>query len=66
MELHIVVSIFVPKCTEGYNGLFTEKTILFQGSRGGPTFSSGGGGGPASSRGEGGPNTYFYRTQYSL
>ena len=26
----------------------------------------GGGGGPASSRGEGGPNTYFYRTQYNL
>ena len=29
----------------GSNGFITEKTILFQGSRGGPTFSSGGGGG---------------------
>ena len=28
----------------GYNGFITEKTIFFQGSRGGPTFSSGGGG----------------------
>ena len=29
----------------GSNGFITEKTILFQVSRGGPTFSSGGGGG---------------------
>ena len=29
----------------GSNGFITEKTILFQGSRGGPTFSRGGGGG---------------------
>ena len=29
----------------GSNGFITEKTILFQGSRGGPAFSSGGGGG---------------------
>ena len=27
------------------NGFITEKTMLFQGSRGGPTFSGGGGGG---------------------
>ena len=27
----------------GSNGFITEKTILFQGSRGGPTFSRGGG-----------------------
>ena len=31
--------------TEGSNGFITEKTRLFQGSRGGPTFSVGGGGG---------------------
>ena len=30
--------------TEGSNGFITEKTILFQGYRGGPTFSRGGGG----------------------
>ena len=35
---------------KGSNGFITEKTILFQGSRGGPTFS-GGRGGPASSGG---------------
>ena len=29
----------------GSNGFISEKTILFQGSRGGPTFSRGGGGG---------------------
>ena len=34
----------------GSNGFITEKTILFQGSRGGPTFSRGGGGGPTFSR----------------
>ena len=28
----------------GSNGFITEKSILFQGSRGGPTFSGGGGG----------------------
>ena len=30
--------------TEGIQGFITEKTILYQGSRGGPTFSRGGGG----------------------
>ena len=30
---------------EGSNGFITEKTIYFQGSRGGPTFSRGEGGG---------------------
>ena len=31
--------------TEGVQLFITEKTILFQGPRGGPTFSGGGGGG---------------------
>ena len=39
--------------TEGVQWFITEKTILFQGSRGSPTFSGGGGGGPASSGGGG-------------
>ena len=34
-----------------------EKTIIFQGSRGGSTFSGGGGGSPTFSRG-GGPIAY--------
>ena len=39
--------------TEGSSGFITKKTVLFQGSRGGPTFSR---------RGEGGgPNANFYR-----
>ena len=38
--------------TEGSNGFIAEKTLLFQGSRGDPTFYSGGGGGPTFSRGE--------------
>ena len=33
-------------------------SIIFQGSRGGPTFSRGGGGGPTISRGGGGPIAY--------
>ena len=37
--------------------LLPVKTILFQGSRGGPTFSRGRGGGP---------NAYFYRNPYNL
>ena len=37
----------------GSNGFITEKTILFQGSRGCPTLSGGGGGG-------GGLNANFY------
>ena len=49
--------------TKGSNGFITEKTILFQGSRGGPTFSKGskifrGGGG--------GPNANFYRYPYNF
>ena len=37
-----------------------KETIIFQGSRGGPTFSrgGGGGGGPTFSRGGGGPIAY--------
>ena len=50
----------------GYNGFITEKTIFFQGSRGGPTFSSGGGGPAFSRRGRGGPNTIFYKKTYKL
>ena len=37
-----------------------RKTILFQGSRGGPTFSRGGGG-VQFFPGVGGPNANFYR-----
>ena len=48
--------------TEGANSFITEKTILFQGSRGGPTFSRGGGG-PTFSRGD--PNANFYRNPYN-
>ena len=36
---------FTDSLIRGRNGFITEKTILFQGSRGGPTFSRGGGGG---------------------
>ena len=39
----------------GSNGFITEKTVLFQGSRGGPTFSRGGGG-----------SKCFYRNPYNL
>ena len=46
----LVLSLFY-NLQRGSNGLFTEKTILFQGSRGGPTFSKGGG--PTFSRGGG-------------
>ena len=45
--------------TEGVEGFMTEKTILFQGSRGGPTFPLVGGGG-------GGANANFYRIPYNL
>ena len=44
----------------GSNGFMTEKTILFQGSRGGPTFSRG------SNFFQGGPNANFYRNPYNL
>ena len=43
MELH-VFNICTQKYRRGSNGFITEKTILFQGSRGGPTFSRGEGG----------------------
>ena len=38
----LVLNLFY-SLQEGSNGFVTEKTILFQGSRGGPTFSGGGG-----------------------
>ena len=42
----LVLNLFY-SLQRGSNGLITEKTILFQGSRGGPTFP----GGPTFSRG---------------
>ena len=45
----------------GSNGFITEKNILFQGSRGGPTFSRGGGGGGSNFLQGGGPNANFSR-----
>ena len=53
--------------TEGVKWFYYRETILFQGSRGGPTFTRGGvqlfprGGG-----GGGGPNANFYRNPYNL
>ena len=46
----------------------TEQTILFQGSRGDPTFSRGGGSNffPEGGGGGGGPNANFYRNPYNL
>ena len=42
--------------------IFKRKTIFFQGSRGGPTFSGGGGGWKGSNFFQGvGPNGNFYR-----
>ena len=38
----LVLNLFY-SLQRGSNGLFTEKTLLFQGSRGGPTFFGGGG-----------------------
>ena len=49
--------------TEGVQWFITEKTI-FQGSRGGPTFSRGGGGSNFF-HGGGGPNATFYRNPYN-
>ena len=39
----LVLNLFY-SLQRGFNGFITEKTILFQGSRGDPTFSRGGGG----------------------
>ena len=47
----------------GSNDFITEKTILFQGSRGGPTFSMGSN---FFARGGGGPNASFYRNPYNV
>ena len=53
--------------TNGFITFITEKTILFQGSRGGPTFSVGGGGVQLfPGGGGGGPNANFYRNPYNL
>ena len=49
--------------TEGVQWFITEKTILFQGSREGPTFSGGGGGPTFFQRG---PNANFYRNPYNF
>ena len=48
----------------GSNGFISVKTILFQGSIGGPAFSRGGG--ATFSRGGGGPNANFYRNPYDF
>ena len=59
----LVINLFY-SLERGSNGFITEKTILFQGSRGGPTFSGVGVGGATFSRGGGwggGSNAYFYR-----
>ena len=45
---------------KGSNGYITEKTIFFQGARGGPTFSRG------SNDFWRGPNAHFYRNPYNL
>ena len=47
---------FILQFTEGYNGFITERTILFQGSRGSNFFQGGGGD----------PNVNFYRNPYNL
>ena len=56
-QSYLVLSLFY-SLQRGSNGFIAEKTILivYQGSRGGPLFSSGGGGG-----GAGGPNANFFR-----
>ena len=63
-NVFLVLNLFY-SLQRGSNGFITEKTILFQGcregptfSRGGPTFSMGGGGG--------GRNASFYRNPYNL
>ena len=50
--------------TEGSNGFITKKTILFQGSRGGPTFS--GAGVQLLPGGGGGRNANFYRPYFII
>ena len=51
-NIFLVLNLFY-SVQRGSNGFITKKTILFQGSRGGPTFSGGGGVQPFS-RGGGG------------
>ena len=45
--------------------VISKKTIIFQGFRGGPTFSRKGGGGGGGGGG-GAPNANFYRNPYNL
>ena len=56
----LVLNLFY-SLQRGPNCFITEKTILFQGSRGGPTFSRGV---PTFARGC--PNANFYRNTYNL
>ena len=57
----LVINLFY-SLQRGLNGFISEKTILFQGFRAGPTFSRWG---PAISRWWG-PNANFYRNPYNL
>ena len=58
-QSYLVLSLFY-SLQRGSNGFIVEKTILYQGSRGGPLFS-GGGGGVKLFPGGGGPNANFFR-----
>ena len=61
----LVLNLFY-SLQRGSNGFTTEKTILFQGSKGGPLFTRGvqlfPGRGPTFPGGGGGPNANFYKT----
>ena len=57
-QFYLILSLFY-SLQRGSNGFIAEKNILilYQGSRGAPSFSRGC---PTFSRGEGGPNANFY------
>ena len=61
-QSYSVLSLFY-SLQRGSNGFIAEKTILilYQGSRGGPLFSSGGGGVKLFPGGGGGQNANFFR-----
>ena len=59
----LVLNLFY-SLQRGSKCFITEKTILFQGSRGGPTFSRGGGGGQLFFYGR--SNANFYRKPYNF
>ena len=61
VNVFLVLNLFY-SLLRGFNGFITEKTILFQGFRGGPTFSRG----SIFFPGGGGPNANFYRNQYNV